>query len=230
MKINTFYSLDNAKRAEGLTVVIDVFRAFTTACYLADKNPQRIIPVGDLEEAYRLKKENPKYLLMGERDGKIQPGFNFGNSLYRIRNEIFKRKTIVFTTTCGTQGINRAVNAKEIITGSFVNADATIKYIRSRKPAMVSLICTGTINEHILDEDACCAEYIKNALLEKQNNFEKIVTHLKTAGFAKWFFDPAVHSHPLEDFELCVSLNKFNFILKVAPYKNNLVYLKKVDV
>ena len=43
-----------------------------------------------------------------------------------------KNKIIVHTTSAGTQGIANAKNAKEILTGSLVNAKAVAKY-RSRR-------------------------------------------------------------------------------------------------
>lgn len=230
MEIEILQNIEGAKKAKGLAVIIDVFRAFSTACYVVAQKAQRIIPVGDIELAYMLKKENPGFVLMGERDGAIQPGFDFGNSPFQIQGVDFGGKTVVHTTTAGTQGIANAGNAEEIITGSFVNAAAIIEYIRSKKPRNVSLVCTGTANETILDEDAVCARYIKNALLGKPDNFEDIVRHLKEAGFAKHFFDPKIESHPEGDFYLCIALDKFSFVLKTDPYKDGLVHLKRIEM
>ena len=47
-----------------LVVVIDVLRAFTTACYVMNNNPKDYIIVSDLSQAYELKKKNPDYILM----------------------------------------------------------------------------------------------------------------------------------------------------------------------
>lgn len=228
MGIEILYGLEGAKTAKGLAVVIDVFRAFSTACYIVKNGVKKIIPVGDITTAYRLKKETGDFILMGERNGYIQPGFDFGNSPFQIKNFDFTDKTVIHTTTRGTQGITAAYNAQEILTGSFVNAGAIIKYIKKYKPQNVSLVCTGTDDHKILDEDAACAQYIKNALLGKPNNFSEIIKHLKTTGHADNFFDPTVESHPPEDFEMCLALNKFNFILKVEPYQDGLICLIKI--
>ena len=37
-------------------------------------------------------------------------------------------------------------------------------------------------------------------------------------------------SAPHEDFGLCLSLDRFNFVLKVEPYKENLLLLRKVEL
>lgn len=230
MDIEILQNIEGAKKARGLAVIIDVFRAFSTACYVVAQGAEKIIPVGDIELAYKLKKENPDFILMGERDGAIQPGFDFGNSPFEIRGVDFGGRTVVHTTANGTNGMANAINAAEIITGSFVNVQAVIEYIRSKDPENVSLVCTGTANETILDEDAMCAQYIKNALLGKPNDFGAIVEHLKTAGFAKHFFDPKVESHPEGDFHLCIALDRFSFILKAEPYQDGLVYLKRIEM
>lgn len=219
--------IKNAKEAKGLTVVIDVFRAFATTCYVIANGAEKIIPVGKIELAYELKNKNPEFILMGERGGVIQSGFDYGNSPYLISQVDFSGKTVVMTTSLGTQGIINAKEADEIITGSFVNARAIIKYIKNKNPDFVSLVCTGAANEYILDEDFQCAKYIKNALEGKKNNFSQIVEHLHVDGFTDYFFDPKRESHPEEDFECSMTLNKFDFILKLVTEKR-LSYLVKV--
>ncbi len=52
MKIKILQLLDGAKEATGLTVIIDVFRAFSTACYAYDNGAKKIIPVGEMTTAY----------------------------------------------------------------------------------------------------------------------------------------------------------------------------------
>lgn len=228
MDIKILQGSENAKKAKGLAVIIDVFRAFSTVCYVVNAGAERVISVGNIEIAYKLKKENPDFILMGERDGYIQPGFDFGNSPFQIKDFDFSGKTVVLTTSRGTQGISNAKNAEEILTGSFVNAGAIIDYIKSKNPENVSLVSTGIINETIFDEDTTCAHYIKNALLGKFNDFDKIIDHLKTAGFTEKFFDPKIESHPEGDFDLCMALNRFDFVLKVKPYKDGLVCFEKI--
>ncbi len=48
MNIKILQLLEGAQNALGLTVIIDVFRAFTTACYAFDLGASKIIPVGDM--------------------------------------------------------------------------------------------------------------------------------------------------------------------------------------
>ena len=94
MDIDILHLIEGAKQARGLAVIIDVFRAFTTACYAVRNGAVGIIPVGDADLAYQLKKENPDYILMGERQGKKLPGFDYGNSPTEIETVEFSGKRI----------------------------------------------------------------------------------------------------------------------------------------
>ena len=63
MNIRVLQLIEGAKAARGITVVIDVFRAFSVEAYLFHRGAERVIPVGDVELAYQLKNENPHYIL-----------------------------------------------------------------------------------------------------------------------------------------------------------------------
>ena len=131
MNVNIYQLVEGAKSARGLTVVIDVFRAFSLEAYLLANGAEKTIPVGDVNLAYKLKQENPDYLLAGERHGKILPGFDIGNSPAQAMEISVLGKTVIHTTSAGTQGIANAVNASEILGASLVNAKATAEYIKS---------------------------------------------------------------------------------------------------
>lgn len=230
MNIKILQLIEGAKQAEGLTVIIDVFRAFSSACYIFNNGADRIIPVGNIDYAYKLKDENPEFILVGERGGKKPEGFDHGNSPTQIEDVDFKGKTVIQTTSAGTQGIANATNAKEIITGSFVNAQAIINYIKKQNPEKVSLVAMGNRGTEINDEDIFCAEFIKNAIENKPNDFSKISEHLRTYSSAEKFFDPEKDWAPEKDFELCLALNKFNFVLKVETLNNEQMFLKKIEI
>jgi len=230
MKVKIFHLIKGAKRAKGLVVVIDVFRAFSTACYVFNNGAEKIISVGDTEIAYNLKKENADFVLIGERGAKRLPGFDYGNSPTEIENVDFCGRTIIHTTSAGTQGMVGAINANEIITGSFVNAQAIIDYIKKQNPEEVSLVAMGTDGKRSSDEDELCAEYIKNSLEDKKCNFAEIVARLRNCESAYKFFDSAQDWAPERDFDLCLSLNKFNFILRTEHRSERKVFLKKVVV
>lgn len=125
--------IHDANEATGLAIIIDVFKAFTVEPYIINNGAQKLIPVGDMQIAYDYKKKDKNCILIGERNGIKLPDFDYGNSPSQIENVDFTGKTVIHTTSCGTQGIVRAVNAKEIVTGSLVNAKAIVQYIKKTK-------------------------------------------------------------------------------------------------
>jgi 2-phosphosulfolactate phosphatase len=229
MQINILQGIEGAKQSRGLTVIIDVFRAFSLTCYLFDRGVEKIIPVGEKEQAFALKESHPDFILIGERENRKIPGFDFGNSPYQTCGYDFRGRTVVHTTSAGTQGIVQAGNADTIITGSFVNAGAIIRYIRSSNPVVVSLVCMGYSATHPTEEDTFCAEYIRNGLLGAPFDFQNALEIIrKTSG--KRFFEPANQEFsPMEDFLYCVNLNYFNFILKAGRDKEFEIVLKKIQ-
>jgi 2-phosphosulfolactate phosphatase len=227
MEIKILNLIDGSKKAEGLTVIIDVFRAFSVACYAFEAGVKKIIPVGDIDIAYKLKKENPDFLLIGERRGKKLEGFDYGNSPAEFEGVDLAGKTIVQTTSSGTQGIANATGAGEIITGSFVNAQAIINYIKKQNPEKVSLVAMGSLGSTITKDDVLFAEYIKNALEGKPNNFSTMVNEIRKCPSGAKFFNPDMDWAPEKDFDMCLALDKFNFVLKVDQ-EDGQVFLKKV--
>jgi 2-phosphosulfolactate phosphatase len=229
MEIKILQLLEGARQATGLTVVIDVFRAFSTACYAIDRGAGPVYPVGKIEEAFSLKKKFPGALLVGERNEQKPEGFDYGNSPSHILDAYMKGKIVIHTTSSGTQGIVHALNADQILTGSFVNAGAIIRYIRKLNPSSVSLVCMGYACQYPTDEDTFCAGYIRNELLGLPFDWETTVETIRKGSGAR-FFEPGSQTWaPASDFDLCLQRNIFDFVLKAERENGNFV-LKKIDV
>lgn len=215
-KINILHLIEGAKQAEGLTVIIDVFRAFSLECYLYDMGVKEIRPVGTIEEAFKLNNRIADSILVGERHGKICDGFDYGNSPSSVTAQNVMGKTIIHTTSAGTQGIVNAKGADEIITGSLVNAKAVAEYIIQKQPKTVSLVCMGNEGVRLAAEDELCAEYIKSIL--EGNEITTINQRAENLQFngGKHFFDESRQDvFPREDFWMCVKCNKFPFVIKI---------------
>lgn len=214
MDIQILELIEGARRAKGLTVVIDVFRAFTLECWLFSRGAEKIYPVGRVEEALALKREDPRRILFGERGGAIIEGFEYGNSPSETAGLDLRGKTLIHTTSAGTQGIENAVLADEIITGSLVNARAAAAYIRQRAPEKVSLVAMGNAGIKRAGEDLLCAEYIKSLLEDKPMDIQPLADALRYTEGAK-FFDPEQTAFPAEDFAFCVACDRFPFVIRL---------------
>ncbi|MCR4877169.1 MAG: 2-phosphosulfolactate phosphatase [Clostridiales bacterium] len=216
MKIQILELIEGARQARGLTVIIDVLRAFSLECYLYDYGAALVRPVGSVEDAFSLRDRFPGSLLIGERRGKMVDGFDFGNTPGGIRPENVAGKLIFHTTSAGTQGIINASGAERILTGSLVNARAVAEYIRKENPEEVSLVCMGNNGTRRAPEDVLCAEYIRsmlegNPLPDLQERIQDLPTH-----GAEHFFRPDTQDvFPEGDFWLCMKNDRFPFVLRI---------------
>ena len=214
--VNILHLIEGAKQAKGLTVIIDVFRAFSLECYLYDMDVKQIRPVGTIEEAFSLKNRIQNSILIGERHGKKCNGFDYGNSPSSILKKDVAGKAIIHTTSAGTQGIVNAVHANEIITGSLVNAKAVAEYIIAKQPQTVSLVCMGNGGVRLAPEDELFAEYIKS-ILEGRDfiDLEQKVISLKNNGGEHFFDKSRQNIFPEADFYMCIKYNKFPFVITI---------------
>jgi len=230
MKVRILEFIEGAKRATGVTVIIDVFRAFTVGCYAFDSGAARIIATGGVDEAFLLKKKYSNSVLVGERNEKIIAGFDFGNSPTEIIKADLRGKTIIHTTTAGTKGLVNAVNADIVITGSFVNAGAIVSYIKAINPDHVSLVAMGYRATISAQEDLLCAEMIASSLNDKGHYFEEKIASLKDSSGRRFFLPENIEFSPPTDFFLCTMVNKFNFILKAVPRFDGNIDLMKISL
>lgn len=227
MNVQILELIDGAKAAKGLTVIIDVFRAMTVEAYVIKNGAVDLIPMGDIQEAYAYRDAHPGTILMGERGGAMCPGFDFGNSPSQVKDFDFTGKTVVHTTSAGTQGVANAKNATEMLTGSLVNAKAIAEYIKNSSAEDVSLVCMGLAGKESTREDTLCAEYIKALVEGTTVDLAAGIEECKRTSGAK-FFDPENPVFPEEDFWLSVEADKFDFVLRVEQGLDGFMHTVRV--
>lgn len=230
MDVRIYELIEGSRQAEGLTVVIDVFRAFSLECYIYSRGARRILPVGDLEQAFALKRAAPDCVLIGERRGKKCEGCDFGNSPSQTAGFDFTGRTVIHTTSAGTQGVVNAVHASEILVCGLVNARATADYIRKCAPDRVSLVAMGTDGVKSADEDVLCARYIRSLLLDEPLDIAALAPALRDTSGAK-FFNPATQEiFPAADFDMCIQYDRFPFALRIEQDQAGLYVTRRIDV
>ena len=218
-----------AKEATGLTVIIDVFRAFTTAGYFFSGGAKTVMPVAGLQRAVKLKEDNPSYLLAAERCGEIVAGADLGNSPAETINAELAGRTIIFSTSAGTRGFEMGDKSDELLADSFSNANAVIRYIQLRAPTTVSLVCMGHRDLRPSDEDTLCASYIKNGLAGIYSSQQQIRDRLRASPDAAKFFNSDYTWAIEQDFLLCTELDKFDFVMQYS-LANGLPRLSALNV
>jgi len=223
MHIQILQLIEGARAAKGLTVIIDVFRAMTVEAYVIQNGAADLIPMGSIDEAYAYRDAHPGTVLMGERGGAKCPGFDYGNSPLAVKNVNFTGKTVVHTTSAGTQGVANATGATEMLTGALVNAKAVAEYIKSSGAEDVSLVCMGLAGKEPTREDTLCAEYIKALVEGTSIDLKRGIEECKQTSGAK-FFDPNNPIFPEEDFWLSVEADKFPFVLHIEEGPDGLMH------
>jgi 2-phosphosulfolactate phosphatase len=230
MKVEILEFAEGARNAKGIAVIIDVFRAFSVACYAFDSGAVRIIATSEVSEAFKLGKNYKNSVLVGERDERKIEGFDFGNSPTEIIKADLSGKTVIQTTTAGTRGLINATQADAVLTGSMVNAGAIVRYIKTINPEHVSLVAMGYRATESAAEDLMCAEMIASELNDKEFVSGNRITDLQNSS-GKRFFDPAnIDFSPPTDFFLCTMVNRFDFILKATRRFDNNIDLMKIKL
>ena len=121
-------------------VIIDILRATSCMTTAFAHGISSITPFAKLEDCIAMKAKG--YFTAGERDGKKVDGFDLGNSPFEYMDEKLKDKKIAFTTTNGTQAIVKAIDAREIIIGSFLNLTAVTNHL-VEGDNNVLMVCAG---------------------------------------------------------------------------------------
>jgi len=230
MKVKILEFVEGARKAKGVAVVIDVFRAFSVGCYAFDAGALRVIATDELKDAFHIKQQYANSVLIGEREEKKIEGFDFGNSPTEILKADLSGKTVIQTTTAGTRGLVNAVNADAVLTGSFVNAGAIVKYLKALNPAHVSLVAMGYRGSVSAEEDLLCAEYIAAGLFDKKEVSEQRIARLINTSGLRFFKPENIDFSPPTDFFLCTMTNRFNFVLKAEKRSDGNIDLGKIDL
>ena len=89
--------------SNSIVVIIDVLRATSTIATALYNGANAVIPVDSVSRCIEISKQI-QGITAGERDGKIAEGLAYGNSPFEYPREFIAGKTLVLTTTNGTNG------------------------------------------------------------------------------------------------------------------------------
>jgi 2-phosphosulfolactate phosphatase len=219
MKIVRESLIEGVQRAQGLTIIIDVFRAFTVTPILFYLGAGKVIFVRNPEEAFSLKTNYDDIILAGEINEQLIPGFDLGNSpseLIRKPKGFLKGKTVVQRTTAGVTGVISALaHVGEVILGSYVMAKAISRYILAQTPhpEVVTLVAMGRRGITPSPEDEGCADYLEHLLNESTYNSLDTLRNIVFDEAAQKFIRGDKPYLPREDPLFCLQKDLFDFVL-----------------
>jgi len=220
-----YETLQTCSQATGMVVVIDVIRAFTTAAFAFAAGANSITLVSTVEEATRLRDQIPNALIMGEVMGLAPEGFDFGNSPAAFLGVDLKNCHLIQRTSAGTQGVVNSSSAETLLASSFCCARATVDYIKSVSPKVVSFVITGLGPDGRGEEDLACAEYLEALLKDLNPNSDFYLKRVTESRAGQFFADPENTRFPWQDIECCIDIDRFNFALEISREDDRLVMI-----
>lgn len=136
--------------------VIDILRATTAMCAAMSHGARAIIPVASTEEALRLAQTigSTDVLLAGERNCSRIPGFQLGNSSLEMSESAVRGKTIILTTTNGTNALLACHTAGTVIPAAAANLSLAAERGREAVEGdqSILIVCAGRNGDFALDD------------------------------------------------------------------------------
>ncbi len=149
-----FSALKPESLPDTVCVVFDVLRATSSMTTALANGATRIFPVQEIADALELRRQHPKALLAGERDGlrilAAQTGgvdFDLGNSPREFTAARVAGREIIMTTTNGTRALKACTGARHILAGALLNLSAVSAWLESNKPPRLLIVCAGTFEQ-----------------------------------------------------------------------------------
>jgi 2-phosphosulfolactate phosphatase len=211
-----------------VTIIVDAFRAFTTASYVLEKEPATYILTTKSSVIANLTAQFAKPFFIGKTENNENSfSYHIPNSPTRVIESDIKGKHVFHRTAAGAKGILNAKGANLILAAAFTNADATVRTIQTLTEPVVSIIPMGHEGNTPSLEDTVCAKYIESSLKGTAIELNPYLPELKQ-GPGHYFFSDDQWQYPQEDFTLCLELRRVNFAIQ-ADVKDDYAILTKYN-
>lgn len=155
--------------ASACAVAVDVLRATTTLAHARANGAARVVPFAATAEALTARDATPGMLACGERDGRIVPGFDLGNSPAEYTRERVAGRTLAFASTNGSRALLAASRCRRRLLACFANLTATLDAL-AHEPEIV-IVCAGKLGAFAI-EDAALAGTLATALAARGATLE----------------------------------------------------------
>jgi len=209
-----------------VTVVIDVFRAFTTASYVLENHPATYKLAVNHAVISRLAQEHINPVVIGKPErGVIGNIYHIPNSPTRVMDVQIGARDVIHRTEAGARGILLAKESDVVLAAGFVNARATVNYIKSLIDPQVKIVPMGHEGVTPSLEDDLCARYIQGLIDGEEIEPAPYFSQLKM-GSGSYFFSEDQQQYPREDFDRCLEIDRFNFAI-LAEVKGEYAILSR---
>jgi 2-phosphosulfolactate phosphatase len=148
--------------------VVDILRATTVMCAALSHGAKAILPVGSTEEALRLAETIGKsdVLLAGERNCLRISGFHLGNSPLEMAETVVRGKTIILTTSNGTNALLCCQGAASVYATAASNLAVAAERARDAAETgrPILIVCAGRDGAFAVDDAYCAGRLIAATL------------------------------------------------------------------
>jgi len=220
MKVQIIQGPKPLLKAGGFHIVVDVIRAFTVAHVAMTQGARQIRLVESISTALALKRQNPEYLLAGERDGLPVPGFDLPNSPYTLSKLNLQGKTLILKTTYGTEAALNALQGAHVFVAGFINAKITALYVKQLAANNQKKSITIIASHPTSDEDLACAQYIQDLITGRNRiTVAEVTKRIRMSDCARKFYDRSKTAFDPRDLEICSKESDSAMVLCVTKAK-----------
>jgi 2-phosphosulfolactate phosphatase len=200
-----------AARAEGVVVVIDVIRAFTTAALALAAGAREVRLFATPGEALAAKAREPAAFLMGEEGGAPPAGFEHGNSPALLAAEKVRGRVVLQRTGMGTRCAVAATRATRLYAASLVVASATARALRAAAPERVTLVESGGA----VEGDDAVADHIEALLRGEKPDAAETIARIRACPAAREILEGGRAHSPRADIDVCTRLDALDFAIRI---------------
>jgi 2-phosphosulfolactate phosphatase len=212
---------------DGVVMVIDVIRAFTTAAILFSRGVRDIICVRDASAADRISGLTARPLTVGEQVHPPFPVVDLPNSPTAVSTADVHGRDVIFYTANGTRVLAEASPDHTLLAVSAVNVGATAQWILANRPGVpVQIVASDPSSP----EDLACAAHLA-ALLAGENPDPDQTRAGVLAGaddhYERWgrHVAPEAWQAFLRDVEVCAQVDSYPLALVAQRSTDGLLRL-----
>ena len=211
-----------------ITIVVDVFRAATTASYVLKQEPATYCLTNKSCVIARLVSSCSRPFPIGKSEIGADFSYMIPNSPTRVKEFELKGHDVLHRTEAAAMGVLQAQGSDLVLLAGFVNADVTAAYVKTLFASEITIRPMGHEGKVHSLEDDLCAQYI-NALINGEDfDFSPFKLELQK-GPGKYFFLEDQKQYPRKDFDRCLKIRRFNFVI-IADVQDDYAILCRRDI
>lgn len=203
--------VEGAATAEGVVIVIDVFRAFSVSAYALAGGADACRLVREVAQAHDLAARLPGAVISAEVDGLPVDGIEISNSPTQICQADLAGRVLVQRSSAGTQAMAAATRAGQRFAASLVVAAATARAVAACGTSLVTLVSSRP--DHL--EDVACARLLE-AYLRGAAPPHDLLTELLASERYQHLAAGALRGSPGTDYALALATDRFDFAMPVG--------------